>query len=540
MHIKIVTGILIFALLLALWYILKCRAELRKLRTTGSVVPADMETKPVPEQTGQELKSYLSFILDQIPVPIHIKEVEEEYKFVYWNEASTNMFGVNAINETIEYVVDDETARKLHHIDEEVFRTGKAYQQRETITTRDGIRHETIVHKGLIKGINRNLIITVRSDVGQKLYLEDQLEKAYAQGQLIINNANSGLAYISADYIVQWENFSSLPQYQYETYHKGQLCYKSAYNRTQPCENCVLQRAMTSHRVEQIEFNLENGETLEIFATPILSPQGEVEGVVIRADNCTERKKMIQALEKAKEKAEESDHLKMAFLANMSHEIRTPLNAIVGFSNLLLSTTNEAEKQEYVNIISSNNDLLLQLINDILDLSRIEAGEMNFSPSTFSVGDALNELVTMQEYRLRSAVTINLLHPQEKNCHVTLDRGRLVQIATNFLTNAVKFTSEGSITLSYHYENNGLWISVTDTGAGIAEDFLPRIFDRFEKQDSFIQGTGLGLPICKAIMDAQNGKIEVESTLGKGSTFRAWFPCPVITQTEEVINTFFG
>ena len=158
------------------------------------------------------------------------------------------------------------------------------------------------------------------------------------QNELVLNNTNSGLAYITKEYMVQWENIFVMFKkvFSFEAYKKGELCYKSTYNRTSPCENCVMQRAFVSLQTEQMKFSLDSAHTVEVFATPVVLEDGSVDGVVIRVDDVTEREKMIKELQEAKHQAEQSDKLKSAFLANMSHEIRTPLNAIVGFSELML------------------------------------------------------------------------------------------------------------------------------------------------------------------------------------------------------------
>lgn len=375
-------------------------------------------------------------------------------------------------------------------------------------------------------------------DITQRKLSEERLEQAIKQNEIILNNVNSGLAYIGTDYIVHWENVAACSaSLSYEAYKKGELCYRTAHGRSEPCEHCVLKRALQSRQVEQIEFTFDNGKSIEVFATPVLTSNNEIEGIVIRVDNVTERKAMFNALAQAKEKAEESDRLKSAFLANMSHEIRTPLNAIVGFSDLLQVTEDKEEKQQYGKIIATNNELLLQLINDILDLSKMESGMFNLSPQNFDVAYLFNDLATTMRQRVKPGVELIYDSPYV-SCNITLDANRLVQVVTNFVTNAIKFTTQGSIKMGYEYVDGGIRVYVSDTGIGIEKEKQCKVFDRFEKLNDFAQGTGLGLSICQAIVDAQQGKIGVESTIGEGATFWAWIPCKaVIIEKEPVAAT---
>lgn len=237
------------------------------------------------------------------------------------------------------------------------------------------------------------------------------------------------------------------------------------------------------------------------------------------------RKQLEQDLIHAKEKAEESNRLKSAFLANMSHEIRTPLNAIIGFSALLSSTDDQTEKLEYTNIINNNNDLLLQLINDILDLSKIEAGTLEFTMSPIDVNLMLENLEQSFRFKMKGSPVELRFTERMENCIISTDYNRVVQVLTNFLTNAMKFTQQGSITVGYRLESNAkLRFYVTDTGCGIPPEQQKKIFGRFVKLNNFSQGTGLGLAICEMIVSHLQGEIGVESVPGKGSTF--WFTHP--------------
>lgn len=224
-----------------------------------------------------------------------------------------------------------------------------------------------------------------------------------------------------------------------------------------------------------------------------------------------------------RERAEELDRLKSAFLANMSHEIRTPLNAIVGFSQLLAETDDPEERHEFVEIIDSNNRMLLQLISDILDLAKIESGTMDFKFADMNVKEVINEIVT--SFRIKMPDNVALIAPQDSpECQIYSDRMRLTQVITNFLNNAIKYTSEGCITLAYEIIGDEIKFSVTDTGDGMSQEIQAHIFDRFYKGNTFKQGTGLGLSICETIVNRLGGRIGVNSELGKGSTF--WFTHP--------------
>ena len=265
---------------------------------------------------------------------------------------------------------------------------------------------------------------------------------------------------------------------------------------------------------------------IEIFAiVGKTDPEGKSAYLTGGTTLINQRKKMEQEL-RDKEKIEESNRLKSAFLANMSHEIRTPLNAIVGFSNLLAETCHSEETREFCEIIETNNELLLQLVNDILDLSKIEAGQMDFIYSEFNVSTLFRSLYQTFQSRVKDGVTLYCEIP-EQDCVIYSEKNRLTQVITNFLTNACKFTFQGAIRMGYKEREDGLYFYVKDTGKGIERKNLPHVFERFAKFDSFIQGTGLGLSICQTILENLHGKIGVESEEGKGSTFWFTIPCAV-------------
>ena len=249
--------------------------------------------------------------------------------------------------------------------------------------------------------------------------------------------------------------------------------------------------------------------------------------------NNTKWEKMAQQLKELKDKAELSDRLKSAFLANMSHEIRTPLNAIVGFSELMVYSEDPAEKEEYMSIIQSNNELLLRLINDILDLSKIESGILERKRETFNLAKVCGELYTMIQPKITNPDVEFQMANSGPDCWIFLDRNRLKQVWMNYLTNAIKCTKSGHIKMGYGIERGGIRIYVEDSGVGIPIELQERVFGRFQKLNEFAQGTGLGLAISRAIIEGAGGEVGFTSTPDVGSTFWAWIPCEISIQEED-------
>ena len=254
------------------------------------------------------------------------------------------------------------------------------------------------------------------------------------------------------------------------------------------------------------------------------APQDRIIEIISINYDITELKRTEEMLVKARDKAEASDRLKSAFLANMSHEIRTPLNAIVGFSSLLTSTESAAEKELYNSLIGHNNKLLLNLINDVIDLSKIESGYLELRPDWVNLTELLDESVAEYAHQVPSGVELLTNYPAHDSL-VELDSLRIKQILSNFLSNALKNTTTGHVEVFYEVDHQSVRIGVKDTGRGIPQNMLEKIFERFEKLDSFAQGAGLGLPICKLIVEKMNGRILVDSQLGIGTTFIIELPC---------------
>ena len=286
-----------------------------------------------------------------------------------------------------------------------------------------------------------------------------------------------------------------------------------------------LELIRTRERMEMQEtYVTATGETRIVQTLKTLVPlEGRAPLIIGISWDITNMQNIEQELVQARIKAEQSDRLKTAFLANMSHEIRTPLNAIVGFSRLMTMADNAADEKLYSDIINQNSEILLQLINDILDLAKIEAGTLEYIRYPMDLGELCRNVYEMHKDRVQTGVVL-ILDNKDTSLIINEDQNRIMQVVTNLITNAIKFTFKGEIRFGFEVRKEYIDFYVKDTGMGISEEKIKMIFERFVKLNTFVQGTGLGLAICRVIVEKLGGEITAESKLNEGSTFRFTIP----------------
>lgn len=387
-------------------------------------------------------------------------------------------------------------------------------------------------------GLPTQAIGTLRNITNSK-HREQKLLKAHqdmanlqSMNQVILDNSNSGLVFITPDGEVKWENITKYSNHQFTQLFKvGNICFDKTPHENENETLTAIRNVFETQQKQFKELTCEDGTILDVTATPVKDRDGKCHGAVLKFDNVTTQRKAANELRLAKEAAEASDRLKSQFISNMSHEIRTPLNSIVGFSELLMTAKTPEEQHEFMAVIKNNNEQLLQLINDIIDLSKIEANILEFEYSNVDINEVINTVVHNNSRRIETGKNLGIhFNAPAKKCTIMTERNRIRQVINNLVTNAVKFTKEGIVEVGYEIRPNHMYFYVKDTGVGIPKDKQEVIFERFVKLNNFIAGTGLGLSVCRSVVHKMGGEIGVESEPEQGATF--WFTLPVQPGTD--------
>lgn len=484
------------------------------------------------EQEYKDLSGLLSNIINSLPMYFFVKDTGDNFRYIYSSPMMKQIYGRyrNDVKGKTDFDLfeDQDVAQAFRDMDERVLSTGKSERFVEQMVDPSGVLRSMDTMKFLVEREDKPpYLLGMSWDITKQRETE---EKLYENNRRLTLSCQAGCIY---PWI--WDLTTDIAELSEVVDGKmvnKTLLHKDFTVKIHPDDQSLYNEAVGA---------FARGETDSVrlsFRCRYFSDEYvwmEKIGEVYEYDNAGKPSKSMGILRditvdkrheedvRAKHLAEESDRMKSAFIANMSHEIRTPLNAIVGFSTLLAQAETDEEKQEYLKIIESSNDFLLQLIGDILDISKIESGKLEFIYTAFR----LNEIFRPQEqaFALRAESGVKVIFETDGTDYsIVAEKTRLTQVLINFLSNAIKFTSSGSIRFGYKLTEKGIYAYVTDTGSGIDKENHSAIFDRFVKLDSFKQGTGLGLSICKTIITLLKGEIGVISEKEKGSTF--WFSIP--------------
>lgn len=484
------------------------------------------------EQEYKDLSGLLSNIVNSVPMYLFVKDTGDNFRYVYSSPMMNNIYG-QYHNEVVgktdfDLFLDPVVAQTFRDMDEHVLLTGKMQRFVEQMVDPKGVVRSMDTMKLLVprEGKSPYLLgmswdITKQRQIEEELYENNKRLALSCQAGRIypwiwdVKNETAELSVVNNGTMVH--EFITHESFTEKIHPDDQPLYRNVVNAFARGEFESLRLSFRCRYFSDEYVWLE--KIGEVFEHDIDGSPSKAIGILrdITAD------KRHEEDIRAKRLAEESDRMKSAFIANMSHEIRTPLNAIVGFSTLLAQAETKEEKEEYLKIIESSNEFLLQLIGDILDISKIESGKLEFVYTQFR----LNEIFAPYEqaFSMRAEPGVKVIFENDGNDYsIISEKTRLTQVVTNFLSNAVKFTSSGSIRFGYKIRDAGIYVYVTDTGEGIKLEDQKSIFERFVKLNSFKQGTGLGLSICKTIINILKGEIGVNSEIGTGSTF--WFSIP--------------
>lgn len=489
----------------------------------------------------ENLQEIINTIIDHLPMGVFVKDNNLDY--LYWNKFMEDVTGIDTIdiagkNDSAVSYDALISAEKRLELEKRIIHTGETVEFHGVIKTPSG-EHKNIemTKYPLSLKDGKQLLLVLWRDVTAKVAMENELRRTQTLTNMALQSVDirTSSVYINPDSSCKYEDSTV------EFFHKKgntpkqklipiPILLKNIHPEDIAPYSRLFERLCRGEIDEcKIEYRCRDSEN-EAYRWREVSAyvyerdkQGRPVSLLCCSQDIEERKQQEQHLSEAKDKAENADLLKSKYLANMSHEIRTPLNAITGFSELMLYADSDEERKEYYEIIKSNNILLMQLVNDILDLSKIEANVMNIAYAPTDLNELMMNIYASAKLRMPEGVEL-VLENGETDCTFITDTNRLQQLVTNLLNNAMKNTSKGSITLGYAKEDGMMKFFVRDTGIGIAKNELENIFSRYVKVNDYVEGIGLGLAICRGLVTNMGGSISVESEQGTGSTFTFRLP----------------
>lgn len=491
------------------------------------------------------LHELINTILDKLPLGVFVKDAENDFKYLYWNRFMEEITGVDTSE------VEGHNDFELHFfaimspeerlaLDYDIIKTGKTVELKGRITDKRGAQKDIEVTKFPISLSNgQPLLLALWRDVTTRNQMENTMRRSQVLTKMALHSNDIRLCSIFVnpdsqrnynDSVVQVNNW--LPGREDELIHISWLRFATRIHPDDRKLHDEAFRKLCRGELSEVKIELRvkyPGMTSYHWRESSASVyERDEHGRALVILGCTiniqERKGQELNLEEAKHKAEVADRMKSKYLADMSHEIRTPLNAITGFSELMAFADSDEERQSYYEIIKTNNQLLMQLINDILDLSKIEADAIKISYAPVDINELMETTFASVKLRMPEGVQL-FLEKSKCTCLFGTDSIRLLQLINNLVNNAIKNTKQGSITLGYAcLPDNRLKFYVKDTGIGIAKDKLESLFTRFVKVNDYVEGIGLGLAICQGLVAKMGGSMSVESELGKGSTFSFILP----------------
>lgn len=504
-------------ILLIVFYIYMLRQEKKQQKHENQIL-----------KQKEQLRFFYESVLDNLPVAVTIKGIENDSKYVFWNKKACELLGCekeDVIGKDYHSFTNLDFANELQKMDREALLQKEAFSVIKQYASEKGPRFLQVSKNVVPYGDQESKLISILVDLTDIYRNKQRLETLNQKYELTLKTAKvtSWILNLETEKIEFSENQVYAPSDIIDLIHPD-----DRFSLIKKYEAIITGKIKEAHYEYRIRQSPEESEYKWVFTSSVVgkyNTQG-LPATIISVSRDIHAPKMLELeLREMKEKAEKANRLKSIFIAGMSREVRTPLNAITGFSDLLVETEDIEEKQNYQEIINSNNELLLKLINEMLDLTRIEAGTLEFSFSNVDANEILDSATSPILGKLSPQVT---LHIEKPSAHYILstDKVRVSQVLTNFMTNAARFTKQGEIRIGYRPQNaHTLYFYVKDTGCGIPEEAQKRLFDPFCLLDSFVQGNGLGLPICERVIKGLGGSIGVHSEPGKGTEF--WFTLPV-------------